>query len=151
MNKMKNIIYQKFKNFIFVKIYMPCIYKYDRYTPDIISFENKTLSADGKVEYYSYLGEHNLIGNPNHIFMFKGDALRYVDTTENFYAQETYTIVKKGSDSKGKIVDTVLHIANMITTIDSEGFTLDGTYKSCPDKATINFNNTTGIRTLTFN
>jgi hypothetical protein len=130
---------------------MPCIYKWNRNTPRKITFKNKTLSEDGKVEYYSYLGERYLIGNPNHILIFKGYALRYVDTTENFYAQETYTIVKKGSDSKGKIVDTVLHIANITSTTDSEGITFDGTYKSCPDKATINFNNTTGIRTLTFN
>ena len=130
---------------------MPCIYKYNRYTPYRINFDNKTLSADGKVEYLSYLGERYLIGNPNHILIVQGDGLRYVDTTENFYSQETYTIIKKGSGSKDKIVDTVLHIANITSTTDSEGFTLDGTYKSCPDKATINFNNTTGIITLTFN
>jgi hypothetical protein len=130
---------------------MPCVYKYNRNTPNRIQFLNKTLSADGKVEYFSYSIERDLIGNPNHILISQGDAIRYVDTTENFYAQETYTIVKKGSDSKGKILDTVLHIANIVSTIDSEGYTLDGTYKSCPDKATINFNNTTGIRTLTFN
>jgi hypothetical protein len=130
---------------------MPCVYKYNRYTPARIFINNKTLSADGKVEYYLDLTERNLIGHPNHIIIIQSNGLRYIDKTENFYAQETYTIVKKGSDSKGKIVDTVLHIANIHSTTDSEGFTLDGTYKSCPDKATINFNNTTGIRTLTFN
>ena len=130
---------------------MSCVYKWNRNIPIKIGFKNKTLSADGKVEYLSYLGERYLIGNPNHILIVQGDGLRYVDTTENFYLQETYTIVKKGSDSEGKIVDTVLHIANITSTTDSESYTLDGTYKSCPDKATINFNNTTGIRTLTFN
>jgi len=130
---------------------MPCIYKYNRNTSERISFSNQTLSADGKVEYYSYSTEYDLFENPNHILIIQGDALRYVDTTESFYAQETYTIVKKGSVSKGKIVDTVLHIANITSTTDSKGYTFDGTYKSCPDKATINFNNTTGIRTLTFN
>jgi hypothetical protein len=130
---------------------MPCVYKWNRNTPSRIKFENKTLSTDGKVEYYSYSGERDLIGNSNYILITQGDALRYVDTTENFYSQETYTIVKKGSGNKDKIVDTVLHIANITSTTDSEGFTLDGTYKSCPDKATINYNNTTGIRTLTFN
>ena len=38
---------------------MPCIYKYNRNTPYRVNFENKTLSADGKVEYYSYLTEIN--------------------------------------------------------------------------------------------
>ena len=130
---------------------MPCIYKYNRYSPYRINFDNKTLSADGKVEYYSYIRERDLIGYPNHILIGQGDALRYVDKTENFYSQETYTIVKKGSGSNGKIVDTVLHTATITSTINSKGYTLDGTYKSCPDKATINFNNTTGIITLTFN
>jgi len=148
---MKNIIYQKFKNFIFVKIYMPCIYKYNRYTPARIFFINKTLSADGKVEYYLDLTERDLIGKPNHIIIIQSNGLRYVDTTENFHSRETYTIVKKDSSSNDKIVDTVLHIANITSTTDSDGWTLDGTYKSCPDKATINFDNTTGIRTLTFN
>jgi len=50
-----------------------------------------------KVEYYSYSIEYDLIGNTNHIVLVLGDALRYIDTPENFYAQETYTIVKKGS------------------------------------------------------
>jgi len=130
---------------------MPCVYKYNRFTPEKIEFKNKTLSADGKVEYSSYSVERYLIGNPNHILIIQGDALRYVDTTENFYSQESYTIVKKGSGNKDKIVDTVLHIANIASTTDSDGWTLDGTYKSCPDKATINYNNTSGIRTLTFN
>jgi hypothetical protein len=119
---------------------MSCIYKYNRYTPPRIFINNKTLSADGKVEYYLDLTERNLIGRPNHILIGQGDALRYVDKTENFYSQETYTIVKKGSGSNDKIVDTVLHTATITSTINSKGYTLDGTYKSCPDKATINFN-----------
>ena len=52
---------------------MPCIYKYNRNTPYRVNFENKTLSADGKVEYYSYLTEINLIGNPNHILIVQND------------------------------------------------------------------------------
>ena len=59
---------------------MPCIYKYNRNTPNRIQFSNKTLSADGKVEYFSYSIERDLIGNPNHILISQGNAIRYVDT-----------------------------------------------------------------------
>lgn len=129
---------------------MPCVYKYNRNTPPRVKFDNKTKSADGKVEYYSYSRERDLIGLPGYILIAQGYALRNVDSTEDFYSEESYTIVKKGSHKKGKIVDTVLHTATITSTIKSDGATYDGTYKSCPDKATVNFNNKTGLRTITF-
>ena len=129
---------------------MPCIYKYNRKIPPIINFETKTLSADGKVENYSYSRERDLIGRSNYVLIVQGNALRYIDTIENYNTLESYTIVKKGSNGKDKIIDTILHIANIASTIKSNGETFDGTYKSCPDKATINFDNETGLRTLTF-
>jgi hypothetical protein len=49
---------------------MPCVYKYNRNTPNRIQFSNKTLSADGKVEYFSFSGETYLIGHPNYSITF---------------------------------------------------------------------------------
>ena len=126
---------------------MPCVYQYNG--PSLISIGTKTLSEDGKVEKYSYSGELSLIGKPNLVLIYQAEGLRYVDQTENFYSEESYTIVKKGNG--GKYVDTVLHRTTICCTVDSDGKTLDGTYKSCVDNATITFNNTTGLRTLRFN
>lgn len=130
---------------------MPCVYKYNINIPPQIEYTKKTLSVDGKVENFTYERERELIGRPNYVIVIEGNAIRKIDSTENFNTMEKLTVVKRGSSGKGKIVDTVLHIINISSITNSAGASFDGTYKSCPDKATINFNNTTGLRTLTFN
>lgn len=128
---------------------MPCVYQYNINNPRLIGLDEKNVSEDGKVEKYSYSSERSLIGKPNLTLIIQGNGLRYVDQTENYYFEESYTIVKKGNG--GKYVDTVLHRTTITSTTDSENNTLDGTYKSCVDNATITYNNTTGLRTLRFN
>ena len=127
---------------------MPSVYKYNKNTPRLVGLGTKNLSQDGKVEKYTITSERSLIGKPDLKLIIQGDGLRYVDQTENFYFEESYTIVKKCP--KGKFVDIVLHRTTIVSETDNDNYTLDGTYKSCVDDATINYNNTTGLRTLTF-
>lgn len=101
-----------------------------------ISMERK---MQGNTESITYNG--NLIVEDNnkrkYTLLYSGAGLRNIQTEDNFYVEESYTIVKKRNN--GNVKDVVINRAVIVNTVDSEGRTLDGTYRSRPDKASITY------------
>ena len=118
-------------------------------------------TPNGDIEKLVYTVERQLLGHPNLKVIIQGVGLRKVNQTQDFQAEESYTIVSIPNlpetnnhhcECNHSVVyqSIILERTNMVGTVDANGTTKDGTYKSIPDCATIKYNNQTGLRTMRF-